>query len=345
MTDKSDSRQEMLDQLDRVAAGWIAREDRGPLEAREARSLEQWLASSKEHRAAYVRSQAALAYLDMNMAQEKADGLPLFMKPDLDNSSRGVSRRNFLWYGGGIGAAAAAAASAAFFLLKAETPTVTYAARRGEILPVSLPDGTIVTLDTNSVIAVKFLPQARKVELRSGRALFDVAKDKARPFIVTSGGLNVTAVGTKFVVRNTNKRPTDVLVQEGIVDVGPHIETIRSARSAEAIPVRVGANMRVVASATGSALNVISVDPVALSHESAWQQGVFEVELETLASVAEEYARYSDTHIVIPDPKIAALTINGRFLASDPLGFAKAAASSFNLKLEINGPEIRLLSL
>jgi transmembrane sensor len=141
-------------------------------------------------------------------------------------------------------------------------------------------------------------------------------------------------VGTSFAVRNIDAHPPEVLVQEGIVDVG---------RQTEKAPIRVGANMRVVASgAAGPALHVASVDPAAVSRELAWRQGMLSFEDVSLASAAEEFARYSDAHIAIPDPQLRSVTITGVFSASNPLGFAHAAASSLGLKISAEGGKIEL---
>lgn len=333
--------QQTSERIDDVAIDWVARVDGGALTAEAASELDRWLAASSRHRGAYARAEAALVYFNrkvvpqiqsqpapdlISAAGEKSSVIPLF------------SRRRVLWLGGSV--AAAAAASVAAFIVGSRVPSVapgvapvTYTAKRGEIFRFQLSDGTAVTLDTESTVAVRYLDNVREIELVKGRAQFDVAKDKNRPFIVAAGGLKVRAVGTSFTVRNITPLSPEVLVYEGIVDVG-------SQFGAE--PVRVGANMRVTVSGTGSPLNVMSIDQKEISHESAWQRGLFEVDDATIGSVAEEYARYSDTRIVIPDPSVAALTITGRFFANNPLGFARAAAATFGLKLDVSDREIRL---
>lgn len=332
---------ETTEQLELAAAEWVVRVDRGPLDPVAAYDFEQWLAANVRHRGAYARMQAALAYLDENLGGESADAKQMTFAPSRHSiaPARGISRRGALWLGGG--AAAAAAALGAIFLRTESAPVATYMAQRGEILPVTLTDGTVVTLDTMSTISVKFFSHSREIELIKGRARFDVAKDTVRPFIVRASGLEVRAVGTSFVVRNIDSSPTQVLVSEGIVDVDARMNAIDGGRHINAIPVRVGANMRVTAS-LGLSLNVVSVNPDELSHESAWQRGAFEIEKQSLAAVAEEFARYSDTHVIIVDPSIAVLPITGRFTANKPLDFAEAVASTFGLKLEVAGSEIRL---
>ena len=331
---RDETEAEKGESLDAVAARWVARVDRCPLSPSEAQALEQWLAAGTRHRGAFARAQAALAYFDRDVAEAvAADGLPPVqeqtgVEPALVN----MTRRRLLWIGGGI--AGAAAASVAALTLTDTAPTVGYSAKRGEIRLVQLGDGSMITLDTASAVAVQYHRRTRNVDLLAGRALFDVAKDKARPFVVTAGGLRVQAVGTSFVVRKAEAHPPEVLVQEGLVDVGQDLAKA---------PIRVGANMRVVASTNaGPALSVTSVDPAAVTRELAWRQGMLAFEDVSLATVAEEFARYSDARIIITDPKLAAVTITGLFAANNPFGFARAAALSLGLSLDIKGQEIRL---
>ncbi|MHB1205629.1 MAG: FecR family protein [Rhodospirillaceae bacterium] len=323
------------DELDVIAAQWVARVDRGSLTAAEAGDLERWLAASTRHRGAYARAQAAFAYMDTDLAQAMKQAPAPFswnaVSVVASPYREGISRRRLLWAGG---VAAAAAASVAAFVFRADAPVVNYSAQRGEIRFVPLADGSLITLDTASTVAVRYTRGVRNVELVAGRALFNVAKDKSRPFVVMAGGLKVQAVGTSFAVRNVDAHPPEVLVQEGIVDVG---------RQTEKAPVRVGANMRVVASAaSGPGLHVVSVDPAAVSRELAWREGMLSFEDVSLASAAEEFARYSDTRIIVADPQLQLVTITGVFSARNPQGFAHAAALSLGLKISGNGTEIEL---
>ena len=76
-----------------------------------------------------------------------------------------------------------------------------------------------------------------------GEALFDVAKNKARPFVVAAGDTNVRVVGTSFSVRHLEASPVQVLVREGVVEV--------FKPSAQAAPVRITANTLAVAPQDG----------------------------------------------------------------------------------------------
>jgi transmembrane sensor len=117
-----------------------------------------------------------------------------------------------------------AAASGALVLLIAGTVWwnlerfPTYATDIGERRSITLADGSTVDLNARSRLRIEFAKQERRVELLEGQALFQVAKDKNRPFIVNSGDATVRAVGTQFdVYRRTSG--TTVTVIEGRVAV------------------------------------------------------------------------------------------------------------------------------
>jgi transmembrane sensor len=93
-----------------------------------------------------------------------------------------------------------------------------YATDIGERRSITLADGSTVDLNARSRIRVEFSGAERRVELLDGQALFQVAKDKNRPFIVRSGDASIRAVGTQFdVYRKADG--TTVTVLEGRVAV------------------------------------------------------------------------------------------------------------------------------
>jgi transmembrane sensor len=93
-----------------------------------------------------------------------------------------------------------------------------YATDIGERRSLTLADGSTVDLNARSKLRVEFSGAERRVELLDGQALFQVAKDKDRPFIVRSGDATVRAVGTQFDVYH-KAGGTTVTVLEGRVAV------------------------------------------------------------------------------------------------------------------------------
>jgi transmembrane sensor len=199
---------------------------------------------------------------------------------------------------------------------------------KGETRVVALQDGSVVTLNTLSRIAVDFSEETRGIRLLQGEVLFDVAKNPGRPFVVLVGETQVRVVGTIFTVRRIAAAPVQVLVREGIVDVA-------KTGMAAAAPVRIFANMRATAPVTGGGIAAHTVAPTELRRALAWQDGRIELKGETLAEAVTEFARYSDTKIVIDDPRLAKEEIAGLFNANNPVGFAQTVAVSLNARTRI----------
>jgi transmembrane sensor len=233
-----------------------------------------------------------------------------------------------LWLGGS--AVAAAMIGAVGLRL---TGATRYGTRLGEVRVVTLKDGSVITLNTSSSIRVDMGSARRLVALEAGEALFDVASDPARPFIVEAGDAAVRAVGTSFAVRRFGSAPVEVVVREGLVEV---------TAPSNARPIRMGANSRLVAAGTGPMGVPARLQPDAISRELAWKDGRLAFEGEALGRAAQSFARYSDIRIVIDDPAVAREEITGLFAANDPVSFARAAALSLDLSVTVNSGEVRL---
>jgi transmembrane sensor len=313
-------------QIDAEAAGWAARLDRGPLSAEDEAALEAWLHGDVRALGAFGRMRA------LALSSERAQALgPDFDPAYLDSAPR-FARRRLLEVGGAIAATVLIGAGGAWQFLRHRGRFVT---GKGETKVVALQDGSVVTLNTASEIQVNYSAGVRAVELVQGEVLFDVAKNKARPFVVTAGDTNVRVVGTSFSVRRIDTAPIQVLVREGVVEV------FKPAQGAK--PVRISANSMAVAQADSAAVIAAMPVPAAQVHrQMAWQNGQIAFEGETLAQAAEEFSRYSDTRIVIEDSGLAREEIAGLFKATDPVGFAQTIAISLNARASIGEGEVRI---
>ncbi|MDN5211243.1 FecR domain-containing protein [Fulvivirgaceae bacterium BMA12] len=109
---------------------------------------------------------------------------------------------------------------------------------RGQKSQISLPDGTVLWLNSESSITYpeKFKHGQRLVTLK-GEAFFEVAKEQKRPFVVQINDLDVVALGTSFNIRafpeNQNVAVSlvtgRVLIKENISSTGinaPHFEDL-----------------------------------------------------------------------------------------------------------------------
>lgn len=314
--------------IDRTAAHWVALEDRGPLTPEQSARLQAWLDADPRHFGAYARARAVFARVDRAAALRGGD----LAATSSARASRPLSRRRFLQ--AAATAAAAGIAGVAWWGLRDRR----YATRLGEVLRLPLQDGSVVTLNSASTLSVEFGERRRLVRLLRGEALFEVARDALRPFVVEAAGVQAVAIGTSFTVdRSADAQvQVQVMVRSGVVDCGS-LDTPRRA------PIRLTANTLAEARG-GRDLHVRTLRPIEVSRRLAWRDGMISFDGDTLAQAASQFARYSDVRIVLDDPRAAGRRVVGLYSANDPAGFARAAAASLGLRVRRDGDAVHLAS-
>ena len=124
---------------------------------------------------------------------------------------------------------AAAAAAVAVILLAGGVTTVSLSKRLaqpltvithlGERSQVVLPDGTKVWLNSASSVeyVAPFFSRERRVKM-DGEAYFEVQHDAQAPFVVSTNGLDIKVLGTRFNIRNDDNdhRITTVLLEGAV---------------------------------------------------------------------------------------------------------------------------------
>ena len=314
------------EQIDRQAAEWAARLESGDLTPEEREAFDAWLAADIRHLGAYARVEAGLVRLE----RLRAVGACTLRAQTPVVAPIWTRRRIVLT--GTTAAGLAAAAIVGAIVLQDSGPRA-FATDIGETRTVALSDGSIVTLNTDSRMSVRYTKTERRIHLDRGEAFFKVAKNRARPFIVDALNTEVRAVGTSFTVRALPQRPIQILVQEGVVEV-------TRTGALDGVRVRAVAQTQTLVPAVAPIVtHVVPLPQVA--RNLAWRYGRIALENETLGDAAEEFARYSNTRIVV-DPAVANRTVTGRFASNDPVGFARAAASVLNLHVEVGAEEVRI---
>ncbi len=306
-------------EIDDLAAEWAAKLDHRALSAEEETALGAWLDADPRHLGAFAKARAVAVHSQRAAALGRG-----FAAGQID-----TGRRRFLAFGAAAAASVAVAGTMTWRWLRWDN----FVTQIGETRIVPLVDGSVITLNTDSLVSVRYSGTSRQIRLLRGQALFDVAKDAARPFTVEAGDTSVRAVGTSFSVSRLDDRPVEVLVREGVVEIKREDDS--------GPPVRAAANTRAVVE-HHAAVVPAAVDAATISRETAWQIGRISFEGETLSQAAGEFARYSEIRIVIEDPEIGAHTVTGLFVSNDPVGFAKAIALSLNLKAEVSETAVRL---
>jgi len=304
-------------EVDAEAAAWLARLN-GPFRgARSEAGLRRWLERDPAHQAAFERATEIWEMIP-GAAPERES---------VAEDSPELPRRRLLAVAAGV--AALVAVGGGYALLS--RPPAYETAVGGQEL-VRLDDGSRVSLNTDSRIAIFYSEGERRVRLDRGEAIFEVAHAPGRPFLVEAGNERIRALGTTFVVRRDAAGRTSVTLIEGRVEVA------RQAGAARIAVLAPGQRVTVSASA-GAALDRPSIELV-----TAWRRGEVVFEDASLIEVAEELNRYSPNRLVV-DPGVAALRVSGVFSTSDPGEAARAIAVLHRLRVDQAGEELRLSSL
>lgn len=313
-------------QVDDQAAEWAAARALGELTPKQQAEFEQWLTADKRHLGAYARAEGVLIRVDRThgWARDISSSLVSAKAPSW------TRRRIVLTGSAAAGIAAVGIVGAGVWRNERER---IYSTGKGEVREILLSDGSVVKLNTNSRIAVRYTENLRKLHLFDGEALFDVAKNKSRPFVVQADDTLVRAVGTSFTVSVLPQQPIRVVVKEGVVE-------LKRVHAVASVPVRVRARNEAIAP-SDAPITAIPITQTNLARNLAWEYGRIAFDDQTLQAAANEYARYSDIKIVV-DPAVARMTITGSFVSNDPVGFARSAASALDLQVEVDGREVKI---
>jgi transmembrane sensor len=193
----------------------------------------------------------------------------------------------------------------------------------GQQRTITLEDGSTVEVNTHTAVTVHFTPRKREVRLADGEARFTVAKNRERPFIVTTPQACVRAVGTVFNVQVGSHR-TAVAVFEGQVRVFGRAEEMQVAQSPILSPQPKSrfveppedlyAGQRAAVSRTGTILR--DAGP-SIERVSAWTRRQLVFRDEPLSDLVAEFNRYHNKALRIEDPGLAGFRVSGTFDAYD----------------------------
>jgi len=319
-----------------IAAAWFARKRSGEMTEQEARDLAAWLDADPAHRAAFNlaaevwgAAEGVRANPTMLAIRERA-----LHRPRLSWAVRGgaIAASLMLAVFAGLTITHRAADGPAIYTALATqadlagTKERDFATAVGEQRTITLSDGTVVTLDTNSAIHAREGGKVRMVELDRGQAFFKVAHDRSRPFLVRAAGRTVVAVGTEFGVRLDRGRIAVTLI-EGKVRVEAPINGRgdgRFSRYVQTTELTPGSRLE---AADGKPWSISEVDP---DRDTSWMTDKLVFQDEPLSKVVAELNRYSKRRIVIADPALVAEPVSGSF-RTDNIDEALRAIASYGL--------------
>jgi transmembrane sensor len=323
--------------IEQQAADWLVRLDshRAPSPA-DLAELKAWLQRSPAHREQLKR--LTQYWHSANLLTELSFPLPGSQRPGgtLANLRYRIRRLfNDRWQAAG---ALTATAALALGLLFGNPNSISgngiYETRIGEQNSITLTDGSVVRLNTDSHIQVNYLDHQRNIVLIAGEAHFEVAKNKRRPFVVTAGDGIVRAVGTAFTLR-LNPDALKVTVTEGKVALASNPQP-----SAPQMPSQdrgyllQGQAVDFIPQAnTGLGNQIQQLQQEDLDQQLAWHKGLLIFTGEPLAEVIAEVNRYTQLDIKIMDQGIANISIGGQFKVGETDAMLKVLETSFGINV------------
>jgi transmembrane sensor len=315
--------------IDDEASLWLVRLDNGNSSDQSRKELKAWLAADKRHPIALK-----------TMANIWDDMDDVLLPIDDKNASINVSLWPIL---APIFKPLALAASVSFLCLfiwlsiPVDVQRNSYASLIGQQMDVTFDDGSIIHLNTNSRIETEFSDEKRIIKLIKGEALFEVAHDPNRPFIVYAGDRLVQAIGTKFIVHlkseNIQVTVTDGKVKMSKVALNTKLTDIKELNntSIQKDDVYIAKGEKVIVG-SNQVPKLTHLKAESIKRKLAWLDGKLIFDNEELFDVIEEINRYVDIEIVLKDPSLHEIRISGRFDLEDSEALIEAIELSFNMK-------------
>jgi transmembrane sensor len=361
---------ERRDRAGTEAIEWWLRLEAGQMSAEDRSAYVEWLRESPLHVSEMLRMGQLHAVLDEfpdwdqipDAGARKADDsvVPFDRRangPQVSSFNQAVPQKavyrskRYRW----LGAAAAAVAVALIGVwLVIFSGQQTIQTGRGERRGVVLSDGSVLRIDPESRLRIHIERHLRDVRLEQGRAVFRVAKDATRPFLVHSGPTVVRAVGTEFGVERARDGVV-VTVADGKVAVflvgnqapgdpagSGHVAGRNGEQDlAASSEVFLTAGQQVEVPPSGAAEAVKLVNS---SDALAWADGRLVFQNSRVADVVEQFNRYNLVQLHVGDQQLANRLVNGVFDANEPDSFISVIRTIASVRVERRGQEVTLFS-
>jgi transmembrane sensor len=316
------------DEILETAADWCDRLE--ALTPSERRELNAWIAADPEHERAYDTIRRTM--LDVALLEAAADLPPKDARIKRLHPGEWLARAFASKASWGVLVGAAAVVGAVIVMLpKAPSPVIAspqiLATKTGERSTVALADKSVVYLNADTRITVSYSDHARLLNLSRGEAIFQVTKDKARPFRVVTDSATVTAVGTRFGVDRIGDA-VEVRVYEGTVKVDGNGSNNRSFTCGHWLLLD---PQRGVSSGNFS--------PEAYPN---WRTGWLEADSMPLAYVIARLNRYTNDKIQIADRSLVDVEINGRFRLDNTESTLKQISAAADVEVDKRDHDIML---
>ncbi|MDH0302740.1 MULTISPECIES: FecR family protein [unclassified Pseudomonas] len=300
-------KQHVPDPVGEQAAMWFARLQDAPQDTALRASLQQWLAQHPRHGEEYARLEQLWRAVDFVPRQR----LEALCQPE---PVRQLPRRRLLRQALAAGVTVVALGLGwTGWQYRQLNYQDTLSTVLGERRQVELPDGSRLELNSSTQVQLMFSPGQRHVRLSQGEAMFIVAHDSGRPFVVSTAQGEVTVTGTRFDVRQ-DPNSTRVSVEQGSVRVQGAAESL----------AQLGAGQGSHIDAQGKVAAPYAIDANAVT---AWRRGKLVFDDAPLSEVVAEVSRYRARPLHVAPGKVAGLRLSSTFSTDDPDALLRALPS------------------
>jgi transmembrane sensor len=328
--------------IEQKASEWLIRSEGGNFTEGMQAELERWLQDPR-NRVTFLRVKEAWRRADRFRSARPFDGnidVDLLKEPREASDSRKTNRGS-PW---SFRIATASAIALGLYLVAftawivlGRSDWISYTTSIGGYEQVTLADGTVIQLNTDSQVKARITADKREIELLRGEALIKAAKDPRRPLTVSAANATARAApsrqgGTTFVVRLRPPKDVDIAVTDGTVTVG----STSAYRIVDAALRRYFSSESTLTAGDAATfrpggVHLERVGLEELNRKLSWTAGLLSFQGETLAQVTDEFNRYNRRQLLVTDPSIADRRIGGAFQATDPDSFVSALEKWFDV--------------
>ncbi len=328
------------DRLEQEAVDWLVKLTSGDADPDDFAEFAQWRQRSPAHKQAYQKIAGLWDSLDKPLlvwqqgqaeAEDRVAGQQKITFEDV------APQKNFLrasFRAFAIAAGFAILATINLFPDYWRHPWADYRTLIGDRAAITLADGSLMHLNTDTAINTRFTPNAREIELLQGEAEFEVAHDSRRPFIVTSGQIKTQAIGTKFLVRFQGNGGLISLL-EG--KTRSYSQTGSSKTESEVI-------LTAGQQAPFNNNRIGTLNAIEIAAADAWKHGLLLMNFVTLGQAIQEINRYRRGTVKLLDGRLATREINAAIDLNHINTWLDALETSLPVRVRHLGPVILISS-
>lgn len=313
------------------AAIWLMRMEHDPTSDTQA-GFDHWIRQGAVHVEEYLLAKAAwtnLQHMDSRLQLRSAHDEASVVRLPREAAVSGERKRQ--WHRPAtLVASVVLLLGAALLTAFWQLADPSYVTRVGRQESVQLDDGSVIHLNTRSHAVVRFSERKREVQLLEGEALFSVAQDAERPFVVVAQDVQIRALGTQFNVYRSEEGATNVAVLEGAVQVVSPGSNLRLS-AGEQVQIERG--------------RVVRPDTADVQRAVAWRSRRLmfdDVQGARVDEIAREFNRYNRVPIEVEGEAIRSRRMGGQFDADDPAPFLRFLAKDPDVVVEQDAARIRV---